>query len=56
MQRAFAEHLAGVDRRVMRNDDLSSPASMGLAQQGHGWVVTRYLQGLNRQDKTFFDD
>lgn len=56
MQRAFAEHLAGVDRRVMRNDDLSSPASMGLAQQGHGWVVTRYLQGLNRQDKMFFDD
>ena len=56
MQRVFDQHIAGVDPRVMRGDDLSTPASMGLAQQGHGWVVTRYLQGLNRQDKIFPDD
>jgi hypothetical protein len=37
----------------MRGNDLDSPADMALAQQGHGWLVKRYLSGLDRQDDFF---
>lgn len=51
--RVFDEQIAGVDRRVMRGNDLDSPADMALAQQNHGWMVKRYLSGLDRQDDFF---
>lgn len=44
--RVFDRHIAGVDTRVMRSDSLDSPAQMGLAQQGHSWLVTNYLNHL----------
>lgn len=44
--RVYDEQIAGVDRRVMPHDDLSSPASMGLAQQGHSNLITRFLANL----------
>jgi hypothetical protein len=37
----------------MRGDDLSSPASMGLAMQDHGWLVTSYLDRLDHQDDVY---
>jgi hypothetical protein len=51
--RLLDEQVAGVDRRVMRGNDLDSPADMALAQQNHGWMVKRYLSGLDRQDDFF---
>jgi hypothetical protein len=52
--RIFDESIAGVDRRVMRGNDLDTPADMALAQQGHGWMVKRYLDGLDRHDDSIF--
>lgn len=51
--RIFDESIAGVDRRVMRGNDLDTPADMALAQQGHGWMVKKYLDGLDRHDDLF---
>ncbi|CAN5224433.1 hypothetical protein BH11CYA1_BH11CYA1_29330 [soil metagenome] len=51
--RVFDEQIAGVDRRVMRGNDLDSPADMALAQQNHGWMVKRYLSGLDQRDDFF---
>jgi hypothetical protein len=51
--RVLDAQIAGVDPRVMRGNDLDSPADMALAQQGHGWLVKRYLSGLDRQDDFF---
>lgn len=48
--RIMDRHIAGVDTRVMRGDRLDSPSQMGLAQQGHSWLVTRYLNRLNSHD------
>jgi len=52
-ERAMAQHVAGVDPRTMRGNDLESPADMMLAQQGHSWLTKRYLDGLDRQDSPF---
>jgi hypothetical protein len=51
--RIFDEQIAGVDRRVMRGNDLDTPADMALAQQNHGWMVKRYLDGLDKRDDFF---
>ncbi len=48
--RIMDRHIAGVDTRIMRGDRLDSPSQMALAQQGHSWLVTRYLNRLNSHD------
>ncbi len=52
-ERAMAQHVAGVDPRTMRGNDLETPADMMLAQQGHSWITKRYLDGLDRQDSPY---
>jgi hypothetical protein len=53
IERTMAHELVGVPYNIMRGDDLSSPASMGLAMQDHGWLVTSYLDRLDHQDDVY---
>ena len=53
IERGYAKEIAGVDPRVMRGNDLSSPADMALAQQDHSWLVKNYLSRLNATDDNF---
>ena len=55
IDRIAARELAGVPYGIMRNNDLSTPADMELAMQGHGWVVTNYLDRLDTQDVVHHD-
>jgi hypothetical protein len=49
-ERLMTRELAGVPMSIMRGNDLSSVADMALAQQGHSWYVTNYLDRLDTQD------
>lgn len=51
LDRIMDRHIAGVPTKIMRGDDLDTPASMGLAQQGHSWLLTKYLARLNGNNK-----
>lgn len=51
LDRIMDRHIAGVPTKIMRGDRLDTPASMGLAQQGHSWLLTKYLARLNGNNK-----
>ena|GEM_PF-613179 len=55
IDRVAAHELVGVPYGIMRGNDLSAPADMELAMQGHGWVVTNYLDRLDHQDEVHHD-
>lgn len=50
-ERVMAREIAGVPMNIMRGNDLSAPADMELALQGHSWLVTNYLDRLDFQEE-----
>ncbi|MBS2008588.1 MAG: hypothetical protein JST01_16190 [Cyanobacteria bacterium SZAS TMP-1] len=55
IDRVAAHEIAGVPYGIMRHNDLSAPADMELAMQGHGWVITNYLDRLDFQEEVHHD-
>jgi hypothetical protein len=55
-ERVMAREIAGVPVNIMRGNDLSAPADMELALQGHSWLVTDYLSRLDYQEEVHHND
>jgi hypothetical protein len=55
-ERVMARDLVGVPANIMGSNDLSAPADMELAMQGHGWFLTSYLDRLDFQEEVHHHD
>lgn len=55
-ERVMARDLLGVPANIMGSNDLSAPADMELAMQGHGWFLTSYLDRLDYQEEVHHND
>jgi hypothetical protein len=55
-ERIMARELVGVPTNIMRGNDLSAPADMELAMQGHSALVTAYLDRLDFQEEVHHND